>query len=120
MITNQVPFKGFDEVSSKVKSGERPSIPTSCPSTIQQIIKSCWSSEAKWRPSFEEIIAQLSNIENGSISTSIVTQNVAATHPKEVFYRTPVVYFEPENELLFTNEVNGAEEVLMVGIVNII
>ncbi|CAB4028596.1 mitogen-activated kinase kinase kinase 20 isoform X2, partial [Paramuricea clavata] len=71
MLTREVPFKGMEGVQVAwfvVTKEERLTIPSTCPSPFANLMKECWQSEPKDRPSFKEIIPILEKMNgNGSL-----------------------------------------------------
>jgi len=62
---NFEPVEDYDGlVKAVAKEGKRPAIPSTCPSELAQLIRSCWDGDAKKRFNFAQIIAQLERIGN--------------------------------------------------------
>ena len=62
MATDTVPFKGLsrdDFMTKVVRGGERPPLPYLWPSLFKSLLRSCWSTDSKLRPSFESILMTL-------------------------------------------------------------
>jgi hypothetical protein len=62
MQTCQLPFLQYYfhfQIEDAVLTGERPSIPDSCREDYKQLITACWSADPTERPSFSEILANL-------------------------------------------------------------
>jgi len=58
MLTREIPFHGFEGVQVQylvVVKEERLAIPSSCPKEFSKLLTSCWLTEPKQRPSFQEI-----------------------------------------------------------------
>uniref|UniRef100_A0A8B9HHZ0 Sterile alpha motif and leucine zipper containing kinase AZK n=1 Tax=Astyanax mexicanus TaxID=7994 RepID=A0A8B9HHZ0_ASTMX len=50
MLTREVPFKGFEGLQVAwlvVEKNERPTIPSSCPASFAELMRSCWVAEPK-------------------------------------------------------------------------
>ena len=62
MASDKTPFKGLsrDEFMARVVvGGERPRIGVLWPKRFIKLLKSCWHSNSKKRPSFEEVLNQI-------------------------------------------------------------
>ena len=61
---NSRPFGNLKwfEIASKIKKGKRPIIPSDCPIQIKNLIERCWNQEAKQRPTTQQIIEYLENL----------------------------------------------------------
>jgi len=58
MLTREIPFKGMEGVQVAwvvVVQEERPTIPTTCPPKFAELLKKCWLTDPKLRPTFVEI-----------------------------------------------------------------
>uniref|UniRef100_A0A4W4ELL4 Protein kinase domain-containing protein n=1 Tax=Electrophorus electricus TaxID=8005 RepID=A0A4W4ELL4_ELEEL len=69
MLTREVPFKGFEGLQVAwlvVEKNERPTIPSSCPASFAELMRSCWVAEPKERPVFKQILATLESMCNDS------------------------------------------------------
>ena len=65
MATDTIPFQGLsrdDFMTKVVRGGERPPIPYLWPSLLKNLVRSCWSTDSKTRPSFESILLTLQKI----------------------------------------------------------
>ena len=63
MVTEQTPFKGKSSIqvaTAVCKNNERPPIPSSCPTTLKNLIQMCWHRDPEKRPSFKQIFHALS------------------------------------------------------------
>lgn len=49
-------------VFAVVEEGHRPAIPSNCPTSLRNLITSCWDADPKKRPSFKEILEQLDHV----------------------------------------------------------
>ena len=50
-------------VATAVERGERPPVPDNCPVTYVNVMKACWDQNPRKRPSFEEIVSRLENVD---------------------------------------------------------
>ncbi|XP_077304147.1 mitogen-activated protein kinase kinase kinase 20 isoform X2 [Lithobates pipiens] len=69
MLTREVPFKGLEGLQVAwlvVEKNERLTIPSSCPRSFAELMRQCWEADAKKRPSFKQIIANLESMSNDS------------------------------------------------------
>ncbi|XP_030637653.1 protein kinase Npk [Chanos chanos] len=69
MLTREVPFKGFEGLQVAwlvVEKHERPTIPSSCPASFAELLRSCWVAEPKDRPVFKQILVTLESMSNDS------------------------------------------------------
>ncbi len=62
----------FQIIIQTAKKGIRPTIPSSCPEEMTQLIKSCWAHEADKRPDCKEILAKLDTIEQDFLAQTDV------------------------------------------------
>ncbi|XP_056605700.1 protein kinase Npk [Triplophysa dalaica] len=69
MLTREVPFKGFEGLQVAwlvVEKNERPTIPSSCPASFADLMRTCWGPEPKERPQFKQILSTLETMRNDS------------------------------------------------------
>lgn len=64
LIARQHPYDEFKfawttDLEAAIKSGTRPTIPADCPPRYAQLIRSCWATDPKDRPSFRTILDSL-------------------------------------------------------------
>jgi serine/threonine protein kinase len=61
ILTGDTPYQnnGPEEMRRMILAGERPPLPSHCPSDLQELIKLCWDLEPSARPSFAEICEDL-------------------------------------------------------------
>lgn len=66
MATSDVPFAEVDynQIVLETVNGRRPQIPDSTPSTLLNLINSCWDSDYEVRPSASRVIEQLHSKQN--------------------------------------------------------
>jgi len=64
VLTRKQPYAGrnFMGVSLDVLEGRRPAIPNDCVAAFKKLMKKCWHSDAKKRPSMEEVVTQLESM----------------------------------------------------------
>ncbi|GAM24346.1 hypothetical protein SAMD00019534_075210 [Acytostelium subglobosum LB1] len=63
--TGELPYSGLDSVQLAVAvstKGLRPTIPSTWPAPLHQLIQSCWHQDANQRPTFTQILAQLDKL----------------------------------------------------------
>ena len=58
------PFGGLDgwAVAAAIQQGQRPEIPDDCPPQLRNLIKKCWDSEPKQRPTMQQAIEDLKKL----------------------------------------------------------
>ncbi|XP_011607958.2 mitogen-activated protein kinase kinase kinase 20 [Takifugu rubripes] len=69
MLTSEIPFKGLEGLQVAwlvVEKNERLTIPSGCPASFAELMRSCWASEPKDRPMFKQILATLESMSNDS------------------------------------------------------
>ncbi|KAK0146910.1 Mitogen-activated protein kinase kinase kinase 20 [Merluccius polli] len=69
MLTREIPFKGLEGLQVAwlvVEKNERLTIPTSCPSSFAELMRTCWITEARERPVFKQILSTLETMCNDS------------------------------------------------------
>ncbi|CAL8389617.1 unnamed protein product, partial [Gadus morhua 'NCC'] len=62
MLTREIPFKGLEGLQVAwlvVEKNERLTIPTSCPASFAELMRTCWITEARERPCFKQILTTL-------------------------------------------------------------
>ncbi|KAN0006671.1 hypothetical protein ACTFIU_003387 [Dictyostelium citrinum] len=64
IIARKEPYENVNSwsIPVMVAKGERPTIPSDCPSEYSKLIKACWADKPKKRPSFKEICDSLKKI----------------------------------------------------------
>ncbi|AGD92983.1 putative serine/threonine-protein kinase/receptor [Megavirus lba] len=64
ILTGLRPYSGcnFMQVSLDVLDGTRPQIPNDCPAEYKKLMKKCWDTDPKKRPSAQDIIIKLSGL----------------------------------------------------------
>uniref|UniRef100_A0A7N8YFL7 Sterile alpha motif and leucine zipper containing kinase AZK n=1 Tax=Mastacembelus armatus TaxID=205130 RepID=A0A7N8YFL7_9TELE len=69
MLTREIPFKGLEGLQVAwlvVEKNERLTIPSGCPASFSELMRSCWAIEPKERPVFKQILATLESMSNDS------------------------------------------------------
>ncbi|KAJ3592437.1 hypothetical protein NHX12_007564 [Muraenolepis orangiensis] len=69
MLTREIPFKGLEGLQVAwlvVEKNERLTIPTSCPASFAELMRTCWITEARERPVFKQILSTLESMCNDS------------------------------------------------------
>lgn len=69
MLTQEVPFKGFEGLQVAwlvVEKQERLTIPTSCPASFAELLRKCWQADPKERPLFKQVLLTLETMANDS------------------------------------------------------
>ncbi|XP_072029209.1 mitogen-activated protein kinase kinase kinase 20-like isoform X2 [Amphiura filiformis] len=62
LLTREVPFKGLEGIQVAwvvVEKDERLTIPSTCPQAFADLIKPCWETDPKKRPTFQQILLKL-------------------------------------------------------------
>jgi len=64
MVTCQVPFEesSIQQAAFKVANGGRPTLPSSCPQWLFELITACWQTKPSSRPTFTQISANLDSL----------------------------------------------------------
>ncbi|CAF0808656.1 unnamed protein product [Didymodactylos carnosus] len=77
-LTGEIPYRGFDQLQIAFGIATNKytlPIPTTCPDSFSQLITSCWQKEPNDRPSFFEILNQLTDIEEETSSADMSPTN---------------------------------------------
>ena len=63
LLTNEIPFldKQSTEISNEIAQGKRPEFKTPIPESYKKLIEACWDQEPENRPTFDEIVNQLTH-----------------------------------------------------------
>jgi len=67
-FTRQDPYEGmpvFQIIFAVGSEGLRPTVPENCPSDYSSLIQECWQTDPKSRPTFEQILLRLSEMDSG-------------------------------------------------------
>ena len=83
------PFANLEgwAIAGAIQEGQRPTIPNDCPIQIKNLIERCWNREAKQRPTMQQIIEcleNLNNTQNQYVGNSI---SVALNQPQQQQYK---------------------------------
>lgn len=75
LITNEKPFEQYTmyELLKKITQGVRPSIQSEVPEHYKKLIESCWAANPSDRPTFDDILKQLT--ENNDFITDTVDED---------------------------------------------
>jgi len=91
MARDRVPFKGVsrDEFFSHViYKGQRPKLDKSWPSGFSKLLTDCWDKDPRLRPSFDDIVARLTNLINAlgikAPQKTLISPTLSSTSSKEV------------------------------------
>eukprot|EP00026_Physarum_polycephalum_P011836 Phypoly_transcript_12081.p1 GENE.Phypoly_transcript_12081~~Phypoly_transcript_12081.p1 ORF type:complete len:316 (+),score=36.92 Phypoly_transcript_12081:191-1138(+) len=70
MVSGQVPFQeeewNLDKIMSKISKGTRPKIPKQCPKDFVKVIKQCWHTNPKLRPTAKELVTTIKECQHKS------------------------------------------------------
>eukprot|EP00850_Spirogloea_muscicola_P002772 SM000011S18950 [mRNA] locus=s11:74493:76789:- [translate_table: standard] len=67
LLTSKLPYDEYlpmQAAAAVIQSGLRPVIPTTCPKRLRYLIEQCWQANPQFRPSFREILQDLSSIKS--------------------------------------------------------
>jgi tRNA A-37 threonylcarbamoyl transferase component Bud32 len=74
ILSGMVPFVEYEysrkEMMKRVRVGERPRLPATCPPILASLIERCWASDPNSRPSFQRICLELRHIKTRLITGS--------------------------------------------------
>ncbi|XP_032812913.1 mitogen-activated protein kinase kinase kinase 20-like isoform X1 [Petromyzon marinus] len=74
MLTREVPFNGLEGLQVAwlvVEKNERLTIPSSCPPSFANLMKECWETDPKKRPTFKKILQMLNSMEHDTLLSSL-------------------------------------------------
>ena len=74
ILTGDIPFSSGpprSELYNRIMSGERPTLPSSCPDALASLLKKCWSTIPSTRPSFSHIRKDLTHIKRRLLTGSL-------------------------------------------------
>ncbi|XP_041663040.1 mitogen-activated protein kinase kinase kinase 20 isoform X1 [Cheilinus undulatus] len=69
MLTREIPFKGLEGLQVAwlvVEKNERLTIPSGCPASFAELMRSCWATDPKQRPMFKQILSTLESMSHDS------------------------------------------------------
>lgn len=72
MLTTNEPYQSFNDIFKKINRGERPEIPSYIPDPYRNLIDRCWSEEPENRPTFDDIVEELTT--NNDFITDLVNE----------------------------------------------
>ncbi|KAG0608927.1 hypothetical protein M758_8G143900 [Ceratodon purpureus] len=83
ILTGDRPFPKIPEIDVKrmVLKGERPELPTTCPPSLEVLIKDCWNQDPEKRPKFDDICRRL-EILKASLGTDDAGQDIQMASQK--------------------------------------
>ena len=66
ILTGEIPFNStlLSELYTRITSGERPELPSSCPKALDALLRRCWDSDPSARPCFTQITEALVAVKN--------------------------------------------------------
>lgn len=67
IVSGNIPFyklKSLIDITNSIKRGKRPKIPQHCPKKFANIIRQCWDPIPNKRPTMEDVVEQLTQIED--------------------------------------------------------
>lgn len=79
ILTRRTPYQGMIRASNHLKAiqdianGMRPDIPAQCPPRYAQLMQACWNADPNKRPTFQEIVDQLLELEKEKIESSVLS-----------------------------------------------
>jgi serine/threonine protein kinase len=74
ILTRKTPYQGKIKANNNVKTiqqiteGLRPEIPKKCPVKLAELINSCWANDPNKRPNFDQIVAELVELEKEKVN----------------------------------------------------
>ncbi|XP_061648339.1 mitogen-activated protein kinase kinase kinase 20 isoform X1 [Phyllopteryx taeniolatus] len=69
MLTREIPFKGLEGLQVAwlvVEKEERLTVPSGCPASFAELMRDCWMTDPKTRPTFKQILSTLEAMANDS------------------------------------------------------
>eukprot|EP01133_Synstelium_polycarpum_P012618 gene12619-14810_t len=103
LLTRSIAFQDHERFSSMVVNGQRPSIPPDCLPSFGDLIKDCWAGDPLNRPTFSDIITQLTlikkeletkeNTYNSLASDTNIYSNLPLPSGGSVIYRDRLFHF---------------------------
>ena len=80
----EAPYEALRQIAMRQTPPKRPTIPDSCPITLQQLAHRCWAEDPKFRPTFDQVDAQLSELNISKVGASLIAQKEAALKKSSV------------------------------------
>lgn len=87
ILSGHDPFTSIDNLPARLRSGERPHLPNSCPGTLVSLIKDCWLLDRTKRPNFEEICKILKDLKSLVLKKNNVHRSHEVKKKKSIFKR---------------------------------
>eukprot|EP00026_Physarum_polycephalum_P010141 Phypoly_transcript_10292.p1 GENE.Phypoly_transcript_10292~~Phypoly_transcript_10292.p1 ORF type:complete len:311 (+),score=28.63 Phypoly_transcript_10292:351-1283(+) len=87
IITGEFPFRydsNFGSIAKKIKGGVRPVIPQHCPSKFADIMLQCWETDPDKRPTSQELVTVLTEIEDTSTRSLLTCSAVGNLKRSEI------------------------------------
>ncbi len=85
ILTRRTPYQGMIRASNHLKAiqdianGMRPEIPAQCPPRYAQLMQACWNADPNKRPTFQEIVDVLLELEKEKIEANVVSKVVQSS-----------------------------------------
>ncbi|EGD76827.1 TKL/DICTY4 protein kinase [Salpingoeca rosetta] len=92
IYSRQDPFAEEDasevlrQIAARQVPAKRPDIPDSCPVMLAELARRCWSEEPKFRPTFDQVDAQLSELNISKVGASLIQQKQDALKKATVLH----------------------------------
>ncbi|EGD76817.1 TKL/DICTY4 protein kinase [Salpingoeca rosetta] len=64
----------LQQIAARQVPAKRPDIPDSCPVMLAELARRCWSEEPKFRPTFDQVDAQLGELNISKVGASLIQQ----------------------------------------------
>ncbi|EGD78530.1 TKL/DICTY4 protein kinase [Salpingoeca rosetta] len=90
IYSRQDPFPEEDasevlrQIAARQVPAKRPDIPDSCPVMLAELARRCWSEEPKFRPTFDQVDAQLGELNISKVGASLIQQKQDALNKATV------------------------------------
>ncbi|EGD75741.1 TKL/DICTY4 protein kinase [Salpingoeca rosetta] len=92
IYSRQDPFPEEDasevlrQIAARQVPAKRPDIPASCPVMLAELARRCWSEEPKFRPTFDQVDAQLGELNISKVGASLIQQKQDALKKATVLH----------------------------------
>ena len=80
----EAPYEALRQIAMRQTPPKRPTIPESCPITLRELAHRCWAEEPKFRPTFDQVDSQLSELNISKVGASLIAQKEAALKKSSV------------------------------------